>query len=728
MEALKTATHILNRVPSKSVPKTPYELWTGRKPSLKYLRVWGCAAEAKVFNPHIGKLDPKTVSCHFIGYPERSKGYRFYCPDRITKFVETRHAVFLENGDMEPREVDLEEKRVYVPTPLIQESHIPVPQVVAPSVETNVSTPPVEVSEIPNDIPNDEPQQSPAVPSPCPAVHNEPIRRSQRDRRPAISNDYVVYMNEDVNDIGKTEDPNSYKEAMMSKHSSEWLNAMNDELKSMSDNDVWDLVEIPDGAKTVGCKWVYKTKHDSNGNIERFKARLVAKGFSQREGIDYNETFSPVSSKDSFRIIMALTAHYDLELHQMDVKTAFLNGDLEENVYMAQPEGFVMKDNEHLGCRLKKSIYGLKQASRQWYLKFDKVIRNFGFKENEVDNCIYIKFKGGKFTILVLYVDDILLASSDKDMLFETKRFLSSNFDMKDLGEASYVLGIEIHRDRSKGVLGLSQKAYIDRVLKKYNMHKCSATPAPIVKGDKFGTYQCPRNQYEIDQMKTVPYASAVGSIMYAQVCTRPDLAFVTGMLGRYQSNPGPDHWKAVKKVLRYLQGTKNYMLIFRKSDNLEVIGYSDADFAGCVDTKKSTSGYIFTLAGGAISWKSSKQTLTASSTMQAEFVACYEATGQAVWLKNFIPGLRVVDSISKPLTLYCDNQPAVFYTSNNKSSGAAKHIDIKYHVVKDRIQDQTISVKHISTKSMLADPLTKGLPPHIFRDHVAGMGLLESL
>jgi hypothetical protein len=503
---------------------------------------------------------------------------------------------------------------------------------------------------------------------------------------------------------------------------------MNDELKSMSNNDVWDLVEIPDGAKTVGCKWVYKTKHDSNGNIERFKARLVAKGFSQREGIDYNETFSPVSSKDSFRIIMALTAHYDLELHQMDVKTAFLNGDLEENVYMAQPEGFVMKDNEHLGCRLKKSIYGLKQASRQWYLKFDKVIRNFGFKENEVDNCIYIKFKGGKFTILVLYVDDILLASSDKDMLFETKRFLSSNFDMKDLGEASYVLGIEIHRDRSKGVLGLSQKTYIDRVLKKYNMHKCSATPAPIVKGDKFGTYQCPRNQYEIDQMKTVPYASAVGSIMYAQVCTRPDLAFVTGMLGRYQSNPGPDHWKAVKKVLRYLQGTKNYMLKFRESDNLEVVGYSDADFAGCVDTKKSTSGYIFTLAGGAISWKSSKQTLTASSTMQAEFVACYEATGQAVWLKNFIPGLRVVDSIVKPLTLYCDNQPAVFYTSNNKSSGAAKHIDIKYHVVKDRIQDQTISVKHISIKSMLAKPLTKGLPPHIFRDHVAGMGLLESL
>ena len=299
---------------------------------------------------------------------------------------------------------------------------------------------------------------------------------------------------------------------------------------------------------------------------------------------------------------MALTAHYDLELHQMDVKTAFLNGDLEENVYMTQPEGFVVEGKEHLGCKLKKSIYGLKQASRQWYLKFDEVIRRFGFKENAVDNCIYVKFKGCKFTILVLYVDNILLASNDINMLLETKRFLSSNFDMKDLGEASYVLGIEIHRDRSKGTLGLSQKAYIDRVLKRYNMHKCSATPAPVVKGEKFGKFQSPKTQYEVDQMKAVPYASAVGSIMYAQVCTRPDLAYVTGVLGRYQKNPGLDHWKAVKKVLHYLQGTKNYMLTYGKSDNLVVVGYSDVDFAGCADDKKSTSGYIFTLAGGAIS------------------------------------------------------------------------------------------------------------------------------
>jgi hypothetical protein len=268
----------------------------------------------------------------------------------------------------------------------------------------------------------------------------------------------------------------------------------------------------------------------------------VAKGFTQREGIDYTKIFSPVSCKDSLRIIMVLVSHYNLELHQMDVKLAFLNEDLLENIYMAQLKGFTVKGKEHMGCHLRKSIYGLKQASRQWYLKFDETIRSFGFKENEEDNCIYAKFKSGKFIFLILYVDDILLASSDVILLLETKRFMFSNFDMKDLGEALFVLGIEIHRDRRKGVLRLSQKAYLEKVLKRFSMHACNPTLALIVKGDKYESFQSPRNQYEIDQIKSVPYASAVGSLMYAQVCTHPDLAFVIRMLDRYQKNIGVSH------------------------------------------------------------------------------------------------------------------------------------------------------------------------------------------
>ena len=329
---------------------------------------------------------------------------------------------------------------------------------------------------------------------------------------------------------------------MESDDSSKWMEAMNEELKSMAHNSVWDLIELPNICKPVGCKWVFKTKRDAKGNIERFKARLVAKGFTQKEGIDYKDTFSPVSEKDSLRIIMALVAHFDLELHQMDVKTAFLNGNLDEDIHMEQPEGFTKKGNEHLVCKLKKSIYGLKQASRQWYIKFNNTITSFGFKENIVDQCIYLNVSGSKFIFLILYVDDILLASSDLGLLGETKEYLSKNFHMVDMGEANYVIGIEIFRDRSRGVLGLSQKGYIDRVLERFNMQSCSSGIAPILKGDKLSKMQCPRNNMEREQMKKIPYASAVGSLMYTQTCTRPDISFAVGMLGRYQSDPGFEH------------------------------------------------------------------------------------------------------------------------------------------------------------------------------------------
>ncbi|KAL6322423.1 hypothetical protein AAG906_008078 [Vitis piasezkii] len=368
------------------------------------------------------------------------------------------------------------------------------------------------------------------------------LRRSQREKRPTISNDYEVYLNECDYDVGLESDPTSYDQAINSEKPTLWLYCMEQDLKSMKDNE----------------------------------ARLVAKGYTQKEGIDYKETFSPVSKKDSLRIVMALVAHFDLELHQMDVKTAFLNSDLHEDVYMDQLEGFQDKGKAHMVCKLKKSIYGLKQASRQWYLKFHEILITFGFKENLVDQCIYLKITGSKICVIVLYVDDMLLASNNMGMILETKQFLSKNFDMKDLGEASY--------------------NYIEKVLKKFNMQNCYSSVAPVVKGDIFCELQCPKNDIEKKQMDKIPYAFAVGSIMYAQVCTRLDIAYVVGMLGRYQSNPSIDHWKAVKKVLCYLQGTKDYMLTYRKINNLEIIGYSNSDYAICKDTRKSTSRRGFVL------------------------------------------------------------------------------------------------------------------------------------
>ena len=392
---------------------------------------------------------------------------------------------------------------------------------------------------------------------------------------------------------------------------------------------------------------------------------------------------------------------------------------------MVQPENFVLGDPKQIVCKLKKSIYGLKQASRQWYHKFHEVIVSFGFEINAVDDCVYHKFSGSKCIFLVLYVDDILLATNDIGLLHETKKFQSKKFEMKDLGDASFVLRIQIYRDRSRCVLGLSQKSYIEKVLKRFGMQDSKPGDTPVSKGDKFSLEQCPKNDLETKEMQKVPYASAVGSLMYAQVCTCPDIAYIVGILGRYLSNPGLNHWKATKQVMRYLQRTKDYMLTYRKSDQLEIIGYSDSDFAGCQDSHKSTSGYIYLLAGGAISWKSAKQTLIAPSTMAAEFIACYEASNHRIWLRNFVTRLRIVDNIERPLKLFCDNKSTVLYSNNNRSSTKSKHIDIKFLVVKEIVQIGQISIEHIGTNSMLADPLTKGLPPKVFHEHIAHMGVV---
>ena len=314
----------------------------------------------------------------------------------------------------------------------------------------------------------------------------------------------------------------------------------------MEDNDVWDLVPLPKGTKFINCKWIFKTKRDLKGNVDRYKAQFVAKGFTQREGIDYKETFCPVSLKDSFRIITALVAHFDLELYHTNVKTAFLNGDIDETIYVMQLENFVSGDPKNMVCKLKKSIYRLKQTSRQWYFKFHQVIISFSFEMN--------LFYGSKYIFMVLYVDDIMLASSDIGLLQDTKRFPGKNFKMKDLGDTYFVLGIQIHRDHSQCILGLSQKSYIDTVVKRYGMPNCKPGDTPIAKEDKFNLNQCLKNNFEEKEMQKILYTSVVGSLMYAQVCTRLDIAYITRMLGRYLSNPRIDHWKVAKRVLRYLQ------------------------------------------------------------------------------------------------------------------------------------------------------------------------------
>ena len=484
------------------------------------------------------------------------------------------------------------------------------------------------------------------------------------------------------------DEPRNVTEALSGPDKENWTKAMEEEMESMRSNQVWELVDLPKGRKAIGNKWVLKIKRKADDTIDKYKARLVAKGYTQQEGIDYEETFSPVVRFTSIRLILSIVASMDLEL--------------EEKIYMQQHVGFVNEGQENKVSRLLKSIYGLKQSSRQCYIRFHNTIILNGFIMIDEDHCVYI--------IMSLYVDDILIAGNSKKYVNEIKEWLSSNFEIKDMGEAAYILGVKISRDRSKKLLSLSQESYINKILERFQMQHSKPIDTPIAKGEGLSRRMCPKTPQEEEYMKKVPYTSAVGSLMYAMMCTRPDICFAVGMVSRYQSNPGPVHWKAVKRILRYLKGTATYSLCYEGND-MQLKGYTDADWGGDLDERKSASGYIFLLNNGAISWSSKKQSCIALSTMEAEFVAFSAAVQEALWLKSFFDHLGVNAKSADSVLVNCDSQAAIAYTMDPKYHSKTKHIDIKYNFVKDMVAHKKVNMKYITMREMVADPLTKPIP-----------------
>ena len=425
----------------------------------------------------------------------------------------------------------------------------------------------------------------------------------------------------------------------------------------------------------------------------------------------------------SIRIMLAIAAYHDYEIWQMDVKTAFLNGFLEEEVYMSQPEGFISKNKPNQVCKLKRSIYGLKQASRSWNIHFDETIKSFDFIKNVDEPCVYKKTSGSAIVFLVLYVDDILLIGNDIPMLQSVKVWLSNQFFMKDLGEASYILGIKIYRDRSKRMLGLSQSRYIDLVLKRFSMEESKRGYLPMSQGIHLSKRMSPKTPEERNRMSSIPYASAIGSIMYAMLCTRPDVAYALGIVSRFQADPGEDHWKAVKNFLKYLRRTKDIFLVYGGSD-LKLEAYSDSSFQSDPDDSKSISGYVFTLNNGAVSWKSTKQQTVADSTTEAEYIAVSEAAKEAVWMKKFITEVGVVPEIENPVPLYCDNTGAVAQAKEPRAHHKSKHILRCFHLVREIVERQEVCINRVDTKNNIADPFTKALPQREFDRHLESMGL----
>ena len=448
-------------------------------------------------------------------------------------------------------------------------------------------------------------------------------------------------------------------------------------------------------------------KTDENSAQMRYKARLVVKGFGQKKGVDFEDIFSPVVKMSSIRVVLGLAAKLNLEVEQLDVKTAFLHGNLEEEIYMEQPEGFKVPGKEDFVCRLRKSLYGLKQAPRQWYKKFDSFMKTHGYYKTSSDHCVFVKrFSEDDFIILLLYVDDMLIVGHDVSKIEKLKKDLSNTFAMKDLGPAKQILGMQIIRDRKNKKLWLSQEKYINKVLERFNMINAKPVVSPLASQFKLSKEQCPSSEKEKQEMKKVPYASAIGSLMYAMVCTRPDLAHAVGVVSRFLSNPGRKHWAAVKWIFRYLRGTSKLCLCYGNGECV-LDGFTDADMAGDFDSRKSTSGYLITYAGGAVSWQSRLQRCVALSTTEAEFIATTEACKEVLWMKKF---LKDIDQNQKNFTVYCDSQSAIHLSKNSSFHYRTKHIDVRYHWIRDVLDMKLLHIQKIHTDDNGSDMMTKAL------------------
>lgn len=518
------------------------------------------------------------------------------------------------------------------------------------------------------------------------------------------------------------EEPQCYHDAKRDKDWEKWNGVMGEEMSSLLKNGTWILVNKPEDKKVIGCRWLYKLKPGIPGvEAQRYKARLVARGFTQREGIDYQEIFAPVVKHVSIRILMFVVVNLDLELEQMDVKTAFLHGDLEEELYMEQPEGYETPENKGKVCLLKKSLYGLKQAPRQWNKRFDRFMSEEKFVRSAHDQCVYIKVISEKEHVyLLLYVDDMLIAAKDMSEVNKLKQRLSEEFEMKDLGAASKILGIEITRDRSKGVLCLSQSGYLEKVLERFNMSGCKSAKSPIGSHFKLASV---RDESECIDTEKTPYSSAVGSVMYSMIGTRPDLAYALGLVSRFMSKPGSVHWEAVKWLLRYIKGSKDLSLVYTKGKDLSVVGYCDSDHGGDLDRNRSISGYVFTVGGNTISWKSCLQNVVALSSTEAEFISLTEVVKEAIWVKGLLEDFGF--QLDKA-QVWCDSQSAICLSKNSVFHERTKHMARKRSFLSDIIEDSDIEIVKIHTSSNPVDMLTKCIPVNKFESALELLKLIR--
>ena len=496
--------------------------------------------------------------------------------------------------------------------------------------------------------------------------------------------------------------PNSFKEAMSAPDSHLWKIAMHEEYGSLISNGVWELVDLPPERKPVGSKWVFTIKRDSSGAIERYKARLVAKGFTQRYGVDYFETYSPTASLSTIRLLLAAAMQKGYYVDQYDIKTAYLNGRMPEDevVYMVQPEGFVAPGLEHKVCKIVRSLYGLKQSGRCWYIRFAEAMKSQHMERCKSDACVFVIECDGATGIIIVYVDDLAAIASTQKMRKKLKSILEKEFQVHCLGPISHMLGIHFTRD-AEGSLCLDQTNYIrNKILPRFKMEECNAVAMPAIPGSK------PPEKEQVDP--SYPLRELVGMLSYVANGTRPDITFAVNSLAQKASKPTQDDWNAGKRILRYLKGTADKKLVFKpNASKLEI--FADASHADDTFDRRSTSGIVATFGGIPVMWRSNKQQTVSLSSMESEYKALSQATQECLWMRGLLQETKFVDPV-ETVPIYTDSTAARDHAVNYVERRRTKHIDTIYHFVRDHIDQKDIAISHVPTEMNKADILTKAL------------------
>ena len=751
-EALHHATWLKNRTATRTLDnKTPFEALFGSPPDFSGLRRWGC--HVWVHDDSGSKLDVRAREGRWLGFDVDSRAHRVYWPRLGTVTVE-RNVYFASAAPLEGEQLQI---------PIIGSEQTAAPD--TPSTSNSLS-PPIS------------PVRSPSSPSPERAQEPDiPSRRSTRTRMPSRivrdlqAGEGVVHsgtnapriapglqvpetfaedpeepggvwtvddgspaMHEDFEGmefifVAETADaealePHTLAEAKRRPDWSSWEQAIKEELDTLKAAGTWRLEDAPPGVNIIGSKWVLKAKKDAAGNVVRYKARLVAQGFSQIGGIDYDDTYAPVAKLSSTRAVIAMANRLGMEMHQIDIKGAYLDGELNDNkiLYMHHPPGYKVSDAGTRVLHLVKTLYGLKQSGRRWYQKLTSVFVMLGFKQCAVDQAVYYRAVTvkGELTVVVVHVDDCSIVATTIRLVEELKAGLREHFEVTDLGELHWMLGIEVKRDRPGQVVHLSQRAYIDAILRRYNLDDLKPLSTPMDHQVRLSSEQVPASAAECTMMRDVPYREAVGALNWAALATRPDIAFAVSAVARFAANPGPAHWEAVKRIFRYLKGTRDLWLTYGEASS-PLEGYADADGSMSED-RRAISGYAFLIDGGAVSWSSKRQEIVSLSTTESEYVAATHGGKEALWLRSLIS--EVFSNITSPTTLFSDNQAAIALTRDNQYHPRTKHIDVRYHWIRWVVEKGSIRLIYCPTDDMVADVLTKALPSAKVKHFAASLGL----